>query len=298
GSVQVGTSSQEKFLDGRTHEDRNGPIIRSGPGAFALRMRDKDSSPVKLEVLQLREANLLATEARRREERHEEPGYVTGPSLDGIRRNAEPFQVRRIEYANGLRHRSRESDVLVLPEVRDRRVSVPRQEAVEIDEVLRLCRGVEIAGPPREEEAFDLPFLHLRRRTRGLQIAGDGAKVPRFSDERSFREVRPHRVQIRLRRRGERRAGHSGAADRLPTWKGIQNPFRANVPTGNRTSRDDGVESPSLVPDGVVRGVAAAVGFMFCLRPTCCPFHVGGRDMPTWRDSGFGMANPISTGTR
>ena len=75
----------------------------------------------------------------------------------------------------------------------------------------------------------------------------------------------------------------------MPTWKGIQNPFRANVPTGIRTSRDDGVDSPSLVPDGVVRGVAAAVGFMFCLRPTCCPFHVGGRDMPIWRVRGFGM---------
>src|SRR5439155_5249005 len=70
---------------------------------------------------------------------------------------------------------------------------------------------------------------------------------------------------------------------------GIQNPFRANVPTGNRTSRDDGVESPSLVPDGVRAGEAGLSGFMFYLRQRVVPFHVGGRDMPTWRDRGFGM---------
>ncbi len=63
------------------------------------------------------------------------------------------------------------------------------------------------------------------------------------------------------------------------------------VPTSyrNRTTREDGVESSSLVPEGVACGEAAVSGFVFYLCQRVVPFHVGGSDRPLRDDRGFRM---------
>src|SRR5437016_10021525 len=99
-------------------------------------MSHEDAALLQVEVLEFRESDLLPTQARRREKRHEKSSDVARPSLDGFRRKPESFHLRVVEYAHGLRYRSRESDVLVLPEVRYSRVSVTRGEPDDVYEEL------------------------------------------------------------------------------------------------------------------------------------------------------------------
>src|SRR2546426_8122245 len=54
----------------------------------------------------------------------------------------------------------------------NRRVSVPCEELIKVNEVLRLGRGVQAAGPLREQEALDFPVTEFGRSDRGLHARG------------------------------------------------------------------------------------------------------------------------------
>ena len=111
-------------------------------------MRDKDSSLVKLEIAQPSEPDFLRPQSRRREKRHEEPGHDSRPSFDSLRAPEQPLQVLIVEDSNRSRDGSREPDVPLPAEVRDRGIPAPLKEPIEDHEKLLLARRSHETAEP------------------------------------------------------------------------------------------------------------------------------------------------------
>src|SRR5207253_1295051 len=71
-SIEVRGPLNEVVHDGLSRERQDRRIVGRCPGAFALRMRDKDSSLVKLQIAQASEPDFLRPQSRCREKGHEE----------------------------------------------------------------------------------------------------------------------------------------------------------------------------------------------------------------------------------
>src|SRR5438094_155868 len=84
---------------------------RPCPRGLARRMRDKDSSLVKLPIAQSSEPDFLRPQSRCREKGHEEPGHDSRPSFDSLCAPEQPVQVLIVEDPNRSRDSSREPDV-------------------------------------------------------------------------------------------------------------------------------------------------------------------------------------------